>query len=231
LNECNVVDFVESVVSTIPGFTGPDELISLFSLIYSLSDSRGDILEIGSWCGRSSVVMAMAAKLTGSHLYCVDMFPNLEDWKKRADGNWMIDNQFKAYHIDHSIYDDTFEDRFLPAYEKDTSLLNVFKHFVNLYKVEDVITIHKGTIETFSKIVSSNFQVNLAFIDGDHDYISVSKDITHVTKWLVPFGVLCIDDVGEGFKAVTRAVNDNIHQKQFKNPVKLTRKLFAVTKV
>lgn len=223
--------FIESVVSTIPGFTGPDELISLFEMIYGLPDLTGHIVEIGSWCGRSSVVMGLAAKLIGSQVYCIDIFPTLEEWKRGEDGDWSIDNhRFGAYRTEHPIYNDTFQEHFRPVYKTEISLLKIFSRFIKLYDMEDTITVHKGNIETFSNLVGSDFRGKFAFIDGDHDYIGVTKDIRHIVQWLVPSGILCIDDVGGVFEAVTRAVDDNIRTDKFINAANLTRKLFAATR-
>lgn len=67
---------IEEIVSDVPGWTPADQLFTLFNLVYLTADVRGDILEIGSWCGRSTAVLGMAAKLEGNtRLMCVELFP------------------------------------------------------------------------------------------------------------------------------------------------------------
>ncbi|MEY4592782.1 MAG: hypothetical protein RIR18_1677, partial [Pseudomonadota bacterium] len=67
---------IEEAVKSIPGWSPLDQLMALFTLAYSSSHLPGDILELGSWCGRSAVALGMAAKLTGiGKVHCVDLFP------------------------------------------------------------------------------------------------------------------------------------------------------------
>lgn len=65
------------------------QLLSLFTLVFSSADIEGDILELGSWCGRSAIALGMAAALTdNSKIYCVDWFPEKDDWYKNDDGSY-----------------------------------------------------------------------------------------------------------------------------------------------
>ena len=59
-----VIDRIEGMVASIPGWTPIDELFALFNLVYATAHTRGDVIELGSWCGRSSVVLGHAATLT-----------------------------------------------------------------------------------------------------------------------------------------------------------------------
>lgn len=226
----DIVKIINSAIRTIPGFTGSEELLSLFNLVYATSYLEGDIIEIGSFCGRSSVIIGLAAKLSGSIVHCIDLFPCLDDWEQRKDGHWMIrTDTFSAYQTEHPIYNELFKERFRTAYTASGNLLERFKHYTKLYDVDSIICPHQGNVETFSACVPDGFRVKFAFIDGDHDYLSVCQDIEIVSRWLVPYGVLCIDDFGGDFTAVTNAVNDTITD-DFEDAHKLTRKLFVIRK-
>jgi predicted O-methyltransferase YrrM len=64
---------IEEAVKDIPGWSPPDQLMALFTLAYSSSHLPGDILELGSWCGRSAVALGLAVKLTRKgKVHCVD---------------------------------------------------------------------------------------------------------------------------------------------------------------
>lgn len=82
---------IEEAVKDIPGWSPIDQLLSLFTLALSSSHLQGDILELGSWCGRSAVALGMAARLTGdTKVHCVDLFPEKTDWYQNADGTYSL---------------------------------------------------------------------------------------------------------------------------------------------
>jgi predicted O-methyltransferase YrrM len=67
---------IEALVKNIHGWTPIDELYTLYNLVWLSTELDGDVVEVGSWCGRSAVVLAAAAKAAGSaKVYCVDLFP------------------------------------------------------------------------------------------------------------------------------------------------------------
>lgn len=49
----------------------------------------------------------------------------------------------------------------------------------------------------------------LIYIDADHRYEAVSEDIRLWTPHVVPGGILCGHDYGQGFEGVTRAVDES----------------------
>ena len=70
---------IEEIAASIPGWTPVDELFALFTLVYATVRTEGDIIELGSWCGRSSVVLGYAAAMTGNtKVHCVDLFPSVK---------------------------------------------------------------------------------------------------------------------------------------------------------
>lgn len=69
-----VIGQIEKLVDGVPGWTPIDQLFSLFLLAYT-ADAEGDILELGSWCGRSASALALAASLIGDvKVHCVNLF-------------------------------------------------------------------------------------------------------------------------------------------------------------
>lgn len=194
------------VINTVPGFTDVDELRTLFTIAFSL---RGDVVEIGSWLGRSSIALGMASSYFNRKVYCIDLFPSKDEWRQNKDGTWSIvtKDKISAYKSEHRIYDSTFLDRFLPAYSAEDSTLKQFTANVKRYELEDTIIPFRGDISSFVKRYSVRPMV--IFIDGDHDYLSVRRDIEVSTSILDNNGVICIDDTGGVFEGVTRAVRDS----------------------
>lgn len=214
---------IDRVIAGIPGFTDTEELQALFNIAYSLG---GDIVEIGSWLGRSSVILGLAARYFDRKVYCVDLFPSRGDWKQNDDKSWSIvtKDEKSAYKNEHRIYNDTFASRFLPAYSKNESTLVQFIDNINSYELDGVVIPVRGDISSFVKS-HSGIKPKLIFIDGDHDYPSVRRDIEVSASILDRYGVMCIDDVGGAFTSVTRAVRDS----KLSNIILVTRKLAIAT--
>src|SRR4051812_40426002 len=84
-----IIGEIGDVAARVPGWTPVDELFALFCLAYAGDD--GDIIEVGSWCGRAAVVLGLAARLRqGTCVHCIDLFPEEGDWRRNADGSYSI---------------------------------------------------------------------------------------------------------------------------------------------
>lgn len=195
--------FIKHTIDTIPGFTEYEELLALYLCARS---SSGNIVEIGSWCGRSAVVLAKASK---HNVYCVDLFPSLEDWQQNNDSTWSISD--RAYIKNFSIFDKTFRDRFLPVYQSDLSLYDIFVENTSCFS--NIIPIC-GTVDNLPDVL-----VSFAFIDGNHDTDGVYQDILAIKKRLTIGGIIAIDDFH--FNSVKQAVLDS----NFSDIELITRKL------
>ncbi len=76
---------IEEAVRDVPGWSPQEQIFALFNLAYASAPLGGDVLELGSWCGRSAVGLGMAARLGGGMAHCVDLFPNKDDWYQNSD--------------------------------------------------------------------------------------------------------------------------------------------------
>ena len=96
-----IITQIEQRVANIPGWSPIDQLFTLFNLVYLTAGLEGDVVEIGSWCGRSAIALAMAGKLMGvSGIYCIDLFPEKTDWFCNEDGTYSF-----SVNIDETKYD------------------------------------------------------------------------------------------------------------------------------
>ena len=94
---------LEDIINDVPGWSPIDQLYTLFQLAFVTLELQGDIVEIGSWCGRSALALGMAAKLTGNtKVHCIDLFPEKKDWEPNSDGSYSftirLDNQILGGH-------------------------------------------------------------------------------------------------------------------------------------
>lgn len=200
---------IQELISDIDGWTPEDQLYAIYLIILLTKDLEGDILEIGSWCGRSSVVMAKAAKLIGSKLHCVDLFPSLEDWFENEDGthSFCITLGGKKYHGFHvqTMWKEPYENAILPMYQKQgKGTLEIFKENISRKGFNGIAKAYRGDSTDFS----NNFKgkIKVAFIDGDHSYDATRIDLQNIEKHLISGGYVVFDDAFSVFTGVDKAI-------------------------
>jgi predicted O-methyltransferase YrrM len=227
---------MEDISRNIPGWSPVDQLYTLFAMVLMTSGTEGDVLELGSWCGRSSVAMGLAAQLCrNTRLRCVDLFPEKKDWRQNQDGSYSmtmtIDGTIvRAYH-DQTVWREPFERDIAPLYAKHRGVLEIFEESVFRYGLQDIVIPYKGTLAAFLKAMPPQSRFRLAFIDGDHGYEAVCADIALVDSVLSPGGWICFDDAFTSYEGVNRAIEESI----MGNPAyelgqQMTRKLFVARK-
>jgi len=200
-----ITKFIEDVISEVPGWTPADQLLSLHSLVLASSCMRGNILEIGSWCGRSTVILAHACKLCGiGKVLSVDLFPKKDDWKQNKDGTWSFftenGNGFQGW----TAWDEMYHHTIKPIYNKNNNLDEIFLANLKKFDVDDVVQYHIGTVKTLHQ----NNNYRLCFIDGDHSYHAVCTDIKYCLNNMPSGGYICFDDAFSSYDGVDRAIND-----------------------
>ena len=133
-----------------------------------------DILEIGSWAGRSAITWASALKRAGvqGHVFCVD------PWKRyaRADSIQVGDVQSMNREIEAG------------------EILPLFLHNIRSSGNEDIVIPIRGESSVvLPSLGREKFQI--VFVDGDHRYDAVLSDIIQCQELVAPDGVLCGDDL------------------------------------
>lgn len=139
-----------------------EQRIVLHLLAESVQRDRCKFLEIGSWCGDSTVIFGKVAKKVGSHLFCIDW------WKGNPN----------------------------TELEKIASTRDIFSLFWNRIcreGLEDVVIPIRGRSEVISRILK-NRVFDLVFIDGDHRYENMLRDIKMYAPLVRKNGILCGHD-------------------------------------
>jgi predicted O-methyltransferase YrrM len=127
------------------------------------------MVEIGSWQGKSSVILAKAAgNRRNGIVYCIDPFD--------ASGD--------------ALSVPAFQERLKGA---SGDLKGVFLANIARCKVAGRIRVRQGTSSEVA--VSWTEKIDLLFIDGDHSYDGVRRDFLAWTKFLRPGGLLLLHDV------------------------------------
>lgn len=171
----------------------------MFTLACISSCVQGDILEVGSWCGRSSTALGMAARLSGnSKVHCVDLWPAKEDWYKNEDGSYSFtvtvgDKVYKAYR-EQTVRAEPFLRDLYPMYERFKGTLDAFNSYATKNGLGDYIVTPRCDLTAFAENAPKGLRLRMAFIDGEHTYEAVCRDIETIERFLVSGGWICLDD-------------------------------------
>jgi len=224
---------IETLVEEIPGWTPIDELYTLFTLTLASARLEGDIVEVGSWCGRSAVVLAAAARLSGgSEVYCVDLFPEKDDWKQNVDGTYSFeviirDKRYGGY-MEQTVWKEAFESQTGKIYELYNGVLDCFEETISQRGMSDIVHACKGDLAALLDTRGAGFKCRIAFLDGDHGYEAVCADIRNIERCLVPGGWVCFDDAFSCYPGVNKAIEEHIIASgRYDQCQQMTRKLFV----
>lgn len=152
---------------TVPGWSTKEELRALYRAVRS-AGGPGDVAEIGSWKGRSTIVIASALRDAG------------------------IDDA-RIWAIDHHVGSD--EDRHRVVLEKEGSTLDAFRRNLRRAGVAGRIEpLVMSSRDAAAELVRRGVSLRMVFIDGAHDEKSVRADIRAFVPLLRPGGVIALHD-------------------------------------
>jgi hypothetical protein len=208
-----VTERIARIIETVPGWTPPDELLALHLLAVATAPMGGDILEIGSWCGRSTAVLGHAVAETGGHVWAVDLFPRGEDWRSNADGSHSFSVDLEVGKVggyeDQTVWDEPFQRDIATVYEKYEGALDAFEDTIHREQLGAVVTPFRGTGKMFVNH-APGVRTRLAFLDGDHSYDAVVADIDAAEQVLIRGGWIAFDDAFSVYDGVDAAIRDRV---------------------
>ncbi|KUI21429.1 hypothetical protein AU193_03270 [Mycobacterium sp. GA-1285] len=164
-------DELFALAEQVTGFMPPDEGRALFeAAVKYLGDGIG--VEIGTYCGKSTVLLGAAAQQTGGVIYTVDHHHGSEEHQP----GW-------EYH-DESMVD---------AVTGLFDTLPTARHTLDAAGLDD----HVVAIVGRSPVVARGWRtpLRLLFIDGGHTEEAAQRDFDGWTPWVQVGGALVIHDV------------------------------------
>lgn len=190
----------------IPGILDPLEGYALFELAKD-TPACEPIAEVGSYLGKSTSYLALGSLVAGNKgVVAIDMFPAKEDWFKGEDGYWHI--RGTDYYIAESVYRE--REYFFYGGNHYQNTLDIFADIGKRVGLGSHITPFKGNSTLYMESQGKGSKFRLIFIDGDHTYQGVKKDIEALRDAVVPGGYVCFHDYSASFPGVVKAVDELI---------------------
>lgn len=189
-------------IKKIKGFMPEHEGKALFKWAKKFSEF-GPVLEIGTYCGKSSIYLSAGAKKNDQYVYTIDHHQGSEE------------HQLNEEYFDEEIYD---------HYMKRVNSLPLLIKNINKFNVKNIVPIIGE-----SKKISSNWKSNIGmlFIDGGHSHESADNDYKYWESKISKGGCLVIHDIFENPDKGGQAPYE-IYQKALKNNYKIHERVDTI---
>ncbi len=161
----------KDLIDKVKGFLDEAEGVRLYETALEAS-KNGPCLEIGSYCGKSTIYLGAACRENSGILFSIDHHRGSEEQQPGEE------------YYDPELFDekiglmDTFRD-----FRKAIEIAGLFDTVVPIVSRSDVV----------ARLWST--PLSLVFIDGGHSYEAVHTDYTCWAKHLIPGGYLLIHDI------------------------------------
>jgi predicted O-methyltransferase YrrM len=135
---------------------------------------RGPLLEIGSYCGKSTIYLGAAAREKGRVLYAIDHHRGSEEHQKGEE-----------FHDPRLVDPETGEIDTLPTFRRTITRAGLDDAVVGIVARSEVVAANWGT------------SLGLVLVDGSHSEKSAQRDYEGWARHVVTGGLLVIHDVFE----------------------------------
>jgi len=153
------------------GFLDDEEGLRLYALARECAH-LGPVLEVGSYCGKSSVYLGSGAREAAGTLICVDHHRGSEEHQPG-----------ELYH-DPNLFD--------PDAQRMDSLVEL-RRTLRRAELEDTALILVASSQRAASIWGT--PLGMVFIDGGHSHAQAQADYEGWAHHVAPGGVLCIHDL------------------------------------
>ena len=162
---------IAALASGVKGFLADDEGMALYEMALAAS-KLGPCLEIGSFCGRSTVYLGSACRKNNSTLFTIDHHRGSEE------------QQPGQPYFDPELFD---------SREGNINSLPLLRETLKKAGLEDNVV----PMVTRSGVAARNWAtpLGLVFIDGGHSYDTALADYRNWSPHLLPGGLLVFHDI------------------------------------
>lgn len=199
---------LREIASRTRGFLPDDEADALYDAAWAMAP-RGPILEIGTYCGKSTTYLGAAAVARAGRVVTIDHHRGSEE--NQPGWEW---------------HDPTLIDGEVGLIDT----LPFFRHTLHEAGLEDVVVAVVGRSSTVAALWSTSLA--MLFIDGGHTEEAAQGDYASWSPFVLPGGVLAIHDVfsdpNDGGQApyhvFLRALNDGFTEVRHVGSLRVLRR-------
>lgn len=158
-------------IDSVKGFLAADEGAALYNYAQQYA-SLGPCLEVGSYCGKSTVYLGTACKASGTQVYAIDHHRGSEE------------HQLGEEYHDSELFDDAAQ------------LMDTFREFRNSMRranLEEHVVPIVATSVSAARFWST--PLSMVFIDGGHSMEAAMADYRSWAGHIAPGGILAIHDL------------------------------------
>lgn len=155
----------------IKGFLADDESRALFNLASEVA-ARAPCLEVGSYCGKSTVFIGAACKTRNSFLFALDHHRGSEE------------HQLGEEYHDQDLYNS--QDTCMDSFPE-------FRRTIKRFDLDEVVI----PLVTTSAIAAKAWAapLSLVFIDGGHSPAMSLADCLNWSRFIIPGGIIAVHDI------------------------------------
>jgi predicted O-methyltransferase YrrM len=161
----------QNLLKNIKGFLDEDEGRRLYEIALE-AGRMGPCLEIGSYCGKSTIYLGTACRETSTILFSIDHHRGSEEQKPGQE------------YFDSELFD------------SQTGCIDTFKEFrktIETADLEDTVVPMVCKSEVAARLWAT--PLSLVFIDGGHTYEAAFTDYNAWAGHIIPGGYLLIHDI------------------------------------
>jgi predicted O-methyltransferase YrrM len=178
----STVDLLHRVAAT-PGMITLRRAMYLYWLSYAGSVA-GDVVEIGSWQGRSTIALAQGCRDSENGIvHAVDTF----------QGNPGNESMYVVGAADRSDLEPNFHRNIAAAGLTDR-----------------VQTYAMSSADAAARVAESTDSIRMMYIDGEHTYDAVKDELARYADLLSPGGLLTFDDYSARYPGVAQAIHEHL---------------------
>lgn len=155
----------------VKGFLADNEAAALYAWAYEVAE-LGPCLEIGSYCGKSSIFLGCACQSKDSVLFSIDHHRGSEE------------HQLGEQYHDAELFD---------ADARVVDTFPVFRRNIHAFELDDTVV----PVVASSMLAGKAWQtpLSMVFIDGGHSHEMSKNDCLTWSRHIQPGGVLAVHDV------------------------------------
>jgi predicted O-methyltransferase YrrM len=170
-------------VAVTPGMITLRRAMYLYWLSYAGSVT-GDIVEIGSWQGRSTIALAQGCEDSDNGVvHAVDTF----------QGNPGNESMYVVGAADRSDLE--------PNFHRNIAAAGL---------TERVKTYAMTSADAASPVAETANGIRMMYIDGEHSYDAVKDELARYADLLLPGGLLTFDDYSTRYPGVAQAIHEHL---------------------